>query len=82
LETEQHVSTKFVKHIQDGIYEIRIEYESNIYRIFFIFDEGCIVVLFNGFQKKTRKTPKNEINKALKIKTEYYEHQKQNKKYK
>lgn len=39
---------------------------------FFIFDEGKIVVLFNGFQKKTQKTPNNEIEKALKIKEEYY----------
>jgi len=45
---------------------------SNIYRVFFIFDEGQIVVLFNGFQKKTQKTPKTEIEKALKIKEAYY----------
>jgi putative addiction module killer protein len=73
LETEDRVSTKFVKHIRDGVFEIRIEYNSNIYRIFFIFDDGKIVVLFNGFQKKTQKTPENEIQKALRIKNEYYE---------
>ena len=39
---------------------------------FFIFDEGKVVVLFNGFQKKTQKTPPNEIEKALKIKEAYY----------
>lgn len=44
----------------------------NIYRVFFIFDEGEIVVLFNGFQKKTQKTPQNEIEKAIKIKEAYY----------
>ncbi len=44
----------------------------NIFRVFFIFDEGKIVVLFNGFQKKTQKTPPNEIEKALKIKEAYY----------
>ena len=48
------------------------EYESNIYRVFFIFDDGQIVVLFNGFHKKTQKTPKQEIEKALKIKEAYY----------
>ncbi|GHV58068.1 hypothetical protein FACS1894182_08750 [Bacteroidia bacterium] len=48
------------------------EYNGNIYRVFFIFDEGQIVVLFNGFQKKTNKTPVNEIEQALKIKQEYY----------
>lgn len=45
---------------------------SNIYRVFFIFDEGQVVVLFNGFQKKTQKTPKSEIDKALKIMEAYY----------
>lgn len=49
-----------------------MEYNSNIYRVFFIFDNGNIVVLFNGFQKKTQKTPKSEIDKAIKIKEEYY----------
>lgn len=47
-------------------------WNGNIYRVFFIFDNGNIVVLFNGFQKKTQKTPDREINKALKIKAEYY----------
>ncbi len=73
LKTQNRISTKFVKHIKDGLYEIRAEYESNIYRIFFCFDDGKIVVLFNGFQKKSQKTPKSEIEKALKIKAEYYE---------
>ena len=81
LETEDRVSTKFVKHIRDGVFEIRIEYNRNIYRIFFIFDDGKIVVLFNGFQKKTQKTPENEIQKALRIKNEYYESKSQNEKH-
>ena len=63
----------------DGLFEIRIEYESNIYRIFCCFDEGNIVVLFNGFQKKTQKKPKKEIEKALKIKQEYFEYIKKGK---
>lgn len=57
----------------DGLFEIRIEYQSNIYRIFCCFDEGNLVVLFNGFQKKSQKTPKKEIEKALRIKDEYFE---------
>ena len=71
LETEDRMPVKFIKHISDGIYELRLSYSGNIYRLFFIFDEGNIVVLFNGFQKKTQKTPKKEIEKALKIKQEY-----------
>lgn len=73
LKTEKRLSVKFVKFIRDGLYELRVEIDGNIYRVFFIFDNGNIVVLFNGFQKKSQKTPSNEIEKALKIKEAYYE---------
>jgi phage-related protein len=72
LETNDRLPSKFISYIRDGIYELRMEYESNIFRVFFIFDDGQIVVLFNGFQKKTPKTPKQEIEKAIKIKEAYY----------
>ena len=72
LKTQERLSSKFVKFIRDELYELRTEYNSNIYRVFFIFDEGRIVVLFSGFQKKTQKTPNNEIEKALRIKEAYY----------
>ena len=72
LKTQDRVPAKFISFIKDGLYELRIEYNSNIYRVFFIFDDDSIVVLFNGFQKKTQKTPPDEIKKALKIKKEYY----------
>jgi putative addiction module killer protein len=72
LASQERISAKFVKHLRDGLYELRTEYESNIYRIFFLFDNDKIVVLFNGFQKKTQQTPKNEIKKALQLKKEYY----------
>lgn len=76
LGTEDRLPIKFIKVIRDGLYELRISYNGNIYRIFFIFDEGQIVVLFNGFQKKTQKTPKSEIEKAFKLMEEYYEYKK------
>ena len=72
LATQDRLPTKFIKHIKDGLYELRVMYGNNIYRVFFIFDEGNIVVLFSGFQKKTQKTPKAEIEKAIKIKEAYY----------
>ena len=72
LETEEGLPVKFIKFLREGLYELRMEYSGNIYRVFFIFDEGQIVVLFNGFQKKTQRTPKSEIEKALKIKEAYY----------
>ena len=70
LKTVDRLSTKYVKSIKDGLFELRIEWQS---KIFFCFDEGQIVILFNGFQKKTQKTPDKEIDKALKLKKEYYE---------
>ena len=51
LKTQDRIPSKFVKLIRDGLYELRTEYMNNIYRVFFIFDKGQIVVLFNGFQK-------------------------------
>jgi phage-related protein len=71
----ERVSKKFLSPMAgtDGLYEIRVEYSSNIYRIFCCFDDGNIVVLFNGFQKKTQKTPLKEVEKALRLKREYFE---------
>jgi len=71
----ERVSEKFLSPMKntDGLFEIRVEYGSNIYRIFCCFDEGRIVVLFNAFQKKTQKTPQKEIEKALRLKREYFE---------
>ncbi len=74
LETVEHIPEKYFKHLinTDGLYEIRVEIESNIYRIFSFFDAGKLIVAINGFQKKTNKTPKFEIEKALKIKKQYF----------
>lgn len=74
----ERIPKKFFNQLTDyeGLYEIRIEFESNIYRIFCCYDEGNIVVLFNGFQKKTQKTPKEEIEKAMRIREEYFEFKK------
>lgn len=73
IENIRQVPDDYLKHIEgtDGLYEIRIQQGSDIFRIFCFFDSGKLVVLANGFQKKTQKTPKSEIEKALKIKHEY-----------
>jgi phage-related protein len=73
IEAIPKVPETYLKHIEgtDGLYEIRVQLGSDIFRIFCFFDEGQLVVLANGFQKKTQKTPQKEINKALKIKEEY-----------
>ncbi|UOB18679.1 type II toxin-antitoxin system RelE/ParE family toxin [Abyssalbus ytuae] len=69
------VPDKFLKHLTgtNGLYEIRIQYQSNIYRIFCCFDEGQLVVLFNGFQKKTQKTPQIEIDRAEQLMKDYFD---------
>ena len=73
IETIQQVPTEYLKHIEgtDGLYEIRVQSGSDIFRIFCFFDEGKLIILANGFQKKTQKTPNREIIKALKIKATY-----------
>ncbi len=73
IEELQRVPETYLKHLEntDGLFEIRIQQGSDIFRVFCFFDEGKLIVLANGFQKKTQKTPKKEIEKALKIKQEY-----------
>jgi phage-related protein len=69
------VPEKFLKHLEgtEGLYEMRIKVGSNIFRVFCFFDEGNLVVLLGGFQKKTDKTPQREIASAEKLKKEYYD---------
>ncbi len=73
IEDLRKIPETYLKHIEntDGLYEIRVQQGSDIFRIFCFFDQGQLVILMNGFQKKSQKTPKKEIDKALKIKEEY-----------
>lgn len=75
IETLERVPSNYLKHLTgtDGLYEARIQLGSNIWLVFCFFDGDKLVVLINGFQKKTQKTPKNQIEKALSIMAEYYE---------
>ena len=75
IEDLERIPEVYFKHIEnsDGIYEIRVQTGSNIFRIFCFFDENNLVVVGHGFQKKTQKTPPGEIERAEKIKKEYYE---------
>jgi phage-related protein len=74
IATIDYVPKKYFQHMEGtiGLYEIRVEVRSNIFRAFAFFDEGRLIVVANGFQKKTQKTPKNEIELAKKIKKEYF----------
>jgi len=73
IEDLHRVPETYLKHIEntEGLYEIRVQLGSDIFRIFCFFYQGQLVVLVNGFQKKTQKTPKKEIEMALKIKAAY-----------
>ena len=71
IEEIEIVPTKYLKHVEDGIYEVRVKLGSNIYRVMAFFDEEKLVLTINGFQKKTQKTPKSVITKAKKIRYEY-----------
>ena len=75
IATISRVPVKFFKHIEDsdGIYEIRVEAGNNVFRVFSFFDEGKLIVLLNGFQKKSQKTPKKEIELAEKLKMQYFD---------
>ena len=74
IETQRIIPAKFLRIIEgsDGIYEIRVEFGGNIYRVFCCFDEGAIIVLFHGIKKKSQKTPPKEIKRAEAIKKEYF----------
>lgn len=73
VEDLERVPETYLKHLEntEGLYEIRVQFGSDIFRIFCFFDQGRLVVLANGFQKKSQKTPQKEIEIAVKIKAEY-----------
>ena len=74
LETIGGVPVTYLKYIEgtNGLFEVRVQLGSNIFRIFCCFDGNRLVVLFSGFQKKTQKTPPKEIDRAVKIMNEYF----------
>ena len=74
IQTIDRLPVSILKSIEGkkGLYEIRVEYAGNIYRVFCCFDEGSLVILFNGFQKKTQKLPTSEIDKAERLMKEYF----------
>jgi phage-related protein len=75
ISTVDRVPVKYFRHIEGstGLFEIRVEFKNNIYRVFSFFDKGQLVILINGFQKKSKKTPKKEIEKAEKLKKQYFD---------
>ena len=80
IQTTKVIPDKYFKHLTntEGLWEIRVSANNGIFRIFCFFDKENLVLLINGFQKKTQKTPKTEIKKAEKLKKQYYENKKHN----
>lgn len=78
IETLERIPSNYLKHLEgtDGLFEARVQLGSNTWRVFCFFDKGRLLILLNGFQKKTQKTPKTEIDKAIELMEEYYESKK------
>lgn len=75
VENIERIPATYLKYIEgtDGLFEIRVQLASNIFRVFCFFDGNKLVVLLSGFQKKTQKTPRNEIKRAEALMKEYFE---------
>lgn len=75
IETVPRISEKYLKKLEgtDGLFEIRIEFGGDIFRILCFFDDGKLIILLNGFAKKTQRTPTREIERALRLRNQYYE---------
>ena len=72
LSSMGRLPSHYIKYIRDGLYEFRITCINTEYRVFFIYDGDTVVVLFNAIKKKTQKLPNSDVEKALRLKQEYY----------
>lgn len=81
IEEIEIVPKNHLKHVEgtNGLFEVRVIFGSIIFRVFCFFDNGNLVVLLSGFQKKTQKTPKSEIDKAVRLMNEYYNEKQEDK---
>ena len=73
MQSENRLPAHYIKPLEDGINKLRISVPNKELRVFFIYDGEQLVILFNCFVKKTQKTPRTEIEKAVRLKKEYYE---------
>ena len=73
MHSDSRMPAHYIKPLENGIYELRITTTDKELRILFIYDGNRLVVLLNCFAKKTRKTPRAVIEKAIKLKRQYYE---------
>ena len=70
IEELDAIPEQYLKKLTGDIWECRAQFGGNTYRMLCFFD-GSNVVLTHGFQKKSRKTPRIEIEKARSCRTDY-----------
>lgn len=75
LESDNKVPYHYIKYLRDGIYELRVRHAGNEFRIFYFYDGDVIIILLNGFKKKSQRTPDRELEKAIRLRNEYYDRQ-------
>lgn len=80
VENQPRVPVEYFKKLTgtSGLWEIRIQYGSDIFRLLGFIDDGKLVILTNGFTKKSQKTPANEIQIAELRKTDYLQRKGEN----
>ncbi len=78
IEQLDRVPTSYLRRIEgtNGLFEVRVQLGNNIFRIFCFFDGNKFVILLTGFQKKTQKTPTDEIKRAVRLMEDYYREKK------
>jgi len=74
IQTLERPPSKFLKKLKstDDLWEIRIQYSGNIFRLLSFFDDEKLLIANHGFTKKSQKTPKNDIGIAEERKKDYY----------
>ena len=73
MQSYDRIPAHYIRFLRNGIFELRISGHNKELRILFIYDGDDIVILLNCFVKKTRKTPRAELEKAIRLKQEYEE---------
>jgi phage-related protein len=79
IESIDRIPERYLKYLQNGLFEMRVQLGSDIFRVFCFFDGGKLVILHSGFQKKTQKTPKGELERAMRLMKEYFKEKEEEK---
>ncbi|PNV66653.1 type II toxin-antitoxin system RelE/ParE family toxin [Rubneribacter badeniensis] len=61
------------KSMGEGLFELRVRQANGAVRVFFFFFAGRRIVVLSGFVKKSQKTPRSELRRALRYKADWEE---------